>query len=113
MREQALIGPGRHFHRQPPATREGTWSLRLIGGGAALTVLAAGVIAVTGFRAEVGPLSLLGAAGLAGVLGVVAGGVLSIVAIARRGERSVYVLAPLPVWLFAAFLLVGELTTSH
>jgi hypothetical protein len=46
-------------------------------------------------------------------LAIVAAGVFVIIAIGRRGERSVFVIAALPIWLFGVFSLIGELVQLH
>ena len=107
------IREGWRFHHQRPATSEGTWSLRLVSGGFMLVALLVLLAGLTGVHADVGPVSLLGVFALAGLAFVIVGGAFAIVAIVRRGERSVFVLATLPVWALAVFLVVGELAFSH
>ena len=57
------------------------------------------------------PVSLLGVLG--GLATVIVGGAFATVAIIRRDERSVFVLATLGVWELALFLVVGELAFPH
>ena len=57
------------------------------------------------------PVSLFGVLG--GLATVIVGGAFATVAIIRRGERSVFVLATLAVWALALFLVVGELAFPH
>jgi len=97
------------FRRRRPSTREGTWALRLVIGGFAVTVLVAAFIGVTEIHGDVGPVSLLGSVGFLGLLVTVVGGVFAIVALTRRGERSAFVLATLPVWVLAVVLVAVEL----
>lgn len=104
---------GWHFHDEPAATRMGTWSIRLVGGGLAVTTVLVVLVAATDVRADVGPVSLVGLLAFCGLVTVIAGGVLALVALLRGGERSVYVLATLPLWVFALFLVIGELAASH
>lgn len=92
-----------------PSTREGTRSLRLIAGGVAVVLVLALFSASTDIHAMVGPVSLLGVGALIGLLLVIAGGALALAAIIRQGERSIFVLATLPIWVLAVFLVVGEL----
>lgn len=103
----------RHFHDHRPTTSEGDWSLRLVGGGLALTAAIIALVAVTGLRADIGPVSLFGVSALIGLASVIAGGVFAIVAVLRRNERSAFVLATLPVSTLALFLVVGELAVPH
>jgi hypothetical protein len=110
---QPLIREGRRFHHQRPATNEGTWSLRLVGGGFALVSLLVLLIGLTDVHADVGPVSLFGVLALGGLATVIVGGAFATVAIIRRGERSVFVLATLAVWALALFLIVGELAFPH
>ena len=72
-------------------------------------MLVALFIALTGIHGDVGPVTLLGIVAFIGLLSTIAGGVFAIVAITRRGERSILVLATLPVWLLAVLLVAGEL----
>jgi hypothetical protein len=97
------------FHRRRPSTSEGIWALRLVIGGFWLTVLVALFIALTGIHGDVGPVTLLGIVAFIGLLSTIAGGIFAIVAITRRGEGSILVLATLPVWVVAVVLVVGEL----
>jgi len=78
-----------------------------------LAGLAALFIAVTGIHAVVGPVSLLGFVAFIGLLSIFAGGLFGIVAVTRRGERSLLVFAAFPVWAFAVFLLIVELAFQH
>ena len=57
------------------------------------------------------PVSLFGVLG--GLATVIVGGAFAAVAIIRRDERSVFVLATLGVWELALFLVVGELAFPH
>jgi cell division protein FtsN len=57
------------------------------------------------------PASLFGVLG--GLATVIVGGAFATVAIIRRDERSVFVLATLGVWELALFLVVGELAFPH
>ena len=97
------------FHRGRPTTDPGASALRLVGGGLAFVVLVVAFVAVTDVHADIGPLSLLGLAAFAGLLTVVVGGVYALLALVGRGERSVLVLATLPVWALALALVVVEL----
>ena len=85
-----------------PSTEEGHRALRLVVGGLALVPLGALLVRVVELPSAVGVLGLLG------LLAIVAGGVLAVLAIARRGERSIFVFATLPVWFFAVFVVLGE-----
>src|ERR1700675_5059015 len=86
------------FRGRRPSTREGTRSLRLIAGRVALVLVVVLFIALTGIHAMVGPVSLLGVGALIGLLLVITGGALALAAIIRYGERSIFVLATLPIW---------------
>lgn len=97
------------FHRGRPTTDAGASALRLVGGGLAFVVLVVTFVAVTDVHADIGPLSLLGLAAFAGLLTVVVGGVYALLALVGRGERSVLVLATLPVGALALVLVVVEL----
>jgi len=108
-----LLEEHRHLHGHRPTTIEGDWSLRLVGGGLALTAGAIALVAITGLHADIGPVSLVGVSALIGLVSVIAGGVFAIVALLRRNERSVFVLATLPVSTLALFLVVGELAVPH
>lgn len=101
------------FRGRRPSTSEGTRSLRLIAGGVAVVLVAVLFIALTGIHAMVGPVSLLGVGALIGLLLVITGGALALAAIIRYGERSIFVLATLPIWVLAVFLVVSELFLSH
>ena len=84
----------------------GRRALWIVAGGLALVLLTALLVRVVGVWFA-GPLSLLG------LLAVVVGGVFGIVAIVRRGERSILVFAALAVWLFWVLFLIGELVQPH
>ena len=58
------------------------------------------------------PVSLFGVLAR-GLATVIVGGAFATVAIIRRDERSVFVLATLGVWELALFLVVGELAFPH
>ena len=88
-------------------------ALRVLKQSILLLLLVVTFIALTGIHAGVGPVSLLGVVGFIGLLSIVAGGGFAIVAIIRRRERSILVLATLPVWVLAVVLLVVELTLHH
>jgi hypothetical protein len=104
---------GWHVHRQRPTTSAGAWSVRLVDGGLAVVIFLVLFMAVTVVRVEVGPVSLLGLTAFGGLLVVIAGGVFAIRSIFRSGERSIFVVATLPVWVIAILLVVGELAVSH
>ena len=67
------------------------------GGGFVLVALLILVIDLTGVHADVGPVSLFGLLSLVGLISIIIGGVFAILAIVRSAERSVLVLATLPV----------------
>lgn len=108
-----VIEHGWRFHRRRPSSRAGTWSVRLVGGGLAFVVVVALFVALIGIHADVGPVSLLGVAAFAGLVTVIVGGVLAILAILRRSERSIVVLVTIPIWAIAVFVVVGELAVPH
>ena len=110
---QPAAGAGWHFHRQRPTTSAGAWSVRLVAGGLAVVILLVLFMAVTDVRVEVGPVSLLGVTAFGGLLAVIAGGVFATLSIFRRAERSIFVVASLPVWAIAIFLVVVELAVPH
>jgi hypothetical protein len=89
-----------------PATREGRRALWLVAGGLA-------ALPVAGMLARTTGISAMGVVGAAGVLAILAGGVLTLIAVVRRGERSVLVLATLPLWLFWIVFAIGELADPH
>jgi hypothetical protein len=60
------------------------------------------------FDVSIGQLHVTAALAFVGLLAVVAGGVLALIAIARRGERSTWVLATLAVALFALLVIVAQ-----
>ncbi|HEY6961690.1 MAG TPA: hypothetical protein VI408_07360 [Gaiellaceae bacterium] len=70
-------------------------------------------VAVTGIHADIGPVSALGLAAFAGLLSMIVGGVLAVVSMLRRHERSIYVLASVPLSALALFIVVGELAVPH
>ena len=84
-------------------------ALRLVASGLAFAGVAVAFIAATGLHASVGPVSLLGLAALVGLLTVVAGGVVAVVAIVGRGERSALVFATVPVSVLALLVVLAEI----
>jgi hypothetical protein len=101
---------GMLVHRPSFAVRPATWE-----GRRALWVVVGGLAAVpvAGLLARATGISALGVIGAAGVLAILGGGVLALVAVVRRGERSVLVLATLPLWLFWIAFAIGELADPH
>jgi hypothetical protein len=91
-----------------PASHEARLALRLVASGLVLAALAIVLSAATGLDASVGPLHLLGLLALIGLLTVSAGGVFAFTAIFRRGERSILVLATLPVSVFALLAVLAQ-----
>jgi hypothetical protein len=89
-----------------PATRDGCRALWLVAGGLAALPVAGALARSTGIAA-------LGVIGAAGVLAILAGGALALIAVFRRGERSILVLATLPLWLFWIVFVIGELAGPH
>lgn len=109
----ALFGresPDQHSARpdRRPASHEARLALRLVASGLVIAVLSI-VLTAAGLQASVGPVSVLGMMAIIGLLTVVAGGVFAITAIFRRGERSVLVLATLPVSVFALLVLLAQI----
>ena len=101
------------FHRGRPTTDAGATALRLVGGGLVFVVLVVAFVAVTDIHAEIGPLSLLGLAAFAGLLTIVVGGLYALLALVGRGERSVLVLATLPMCALALVVLAVELLVAE
>jgi len=101
-----IRAPDGHRFTGLPSTRAGRRALTLVLGGLGLVALAALLVRVAGLP------SALGALGLLGAVGMVAGGAFALVAIGRRGERSVVVLIVLVLGLWAALLVVGELLSA-
>ncbi len=97
-----------------PCTALGRWSLLLLAGFVALMVLFFALISVYGGGDEVRRLSMqaggrffslpwLGSTLLAAALSAIAGGVVALAAIIRKGERSIVMLVPLFVAGFVLF----------
>jgi len=95
--------------RGHPVTNEGRWSVRLVASGIVLIALARLGFALSGIQASVGPLPLHGMVALVGILAVLQGGILAIIAILRRKERSVYVFATLPLWAIPVVFVLADL----
>ena len=57
---------------------------------------------------SIGRLHVIAALAFVGLLAAVAGGVFALIAIARRGERSTWVLGRLVVSLFALLVIVAQ-----
>jgi len=91
----------------PPGSHDGRRAVVLAAAGVALVPVAA--LLVNGF----GLPSFVGALGLLGVLGLLAGGVLALLAIVRAHERSVFVLVTALAGCLALLFLVGELASPH
>ncbi len=91
-----------------PASREARLALRLVASGLVIAALAI-VCTVSGLKASVGPVAVLGLLALIGLLTVVAGGVFAMIAIFRRGDRSALVLATLPVSVFALLVVLAQI----
>jgi uncharacterized membrane protein len=87
-------------------TTTGRWALRLDLGGLVLVVLSVLVVALADVRA-------FGVLAFAGLLVIVAGGALALLAAIRDGERSRLVFVGVVPALFALFLVIGELTVTH
>ena len=87
-------------------SKEGGLALLLVGGGLAFAVLC--ILLNAWLDVSIGRLHVIAALALVGLLTVVAGGVLAAIAIARHGERSIWVYATVPVWLFALLSVVLE-----
>lgn len=103
------LARGTLLRRGLPVTAEGRWSLRLVAAGIVLVAIGRVTFALTGTQALAGPVPLHGVVALVGVLAILQGGILALVAIARRGERSIFVLATLPVWLIPVVFVVADL----
>lgn len=103
--------PDQHAARpdRRPASHEARLAQRLVASGLVLAALVIVFIAATGLHAWVGPLSLLGLLALIGFLIVIAGGVFAIIAVIRRGERSVLIFATLLVSVFALFVVLAQI----
>jgi hypothetical protein len=71
------------------------------------------LLSLAGLRLDVGPVALVGVLALAGLSSIIVGGVFAVLAIVRRGERSVFVLATLLPCAMATFLVIGELAVPH
>ena len=96
----------RRGKRSRAASREGKLALRLVAGGLALAVLC--ILLNAGLDVSIGRLHPVAALAFLGLLAVVAGGVFAMIAITQRGERSTWVFATVPVWLFALLWVVLE-----
>jgi len=93
-----------------PATRLGLNSVRLVGLGVLVTWSCSTLIAATDYRP---PLFVAPILALAGLLAIIVGGSLALVAIAKQRERSVAAWATIPFWAAALLLVVGELLIPH
>ena len=96
-----------------PSTRAGQWAAGLAGGVVVLFpllgVLAGANASDWGWGAR---LALI-LAGLAGVATALSAGIVSIVAVVRRGERSIVLLAPILLGAFWAMFVLGEFLSPH
>jgi hypothetical protein len=89
-----------------PSTKEGWRALWLVAAGFALAPIAALLVRI--FDA-----SAFGVLGAVGVLAIIAGGVYAVIAVFRRGERSLFSLAMLLLGLFALIFVIGEFASPH
>lgn len=92
-------------------TSKGKFALHLAKGGLAFTVL--GIVLnmgldAAGLEASIGPLHVSAALALVGLLAVVAGGVLAVMAILSQGERSGWVLATVLLSVFALLVVITQ-----
>jgi len=106
MARTTLAHPGGRRVVALPSTTEGRRAFWIVLAGLAL-------LPVAGLLSRAFDVSELGVVGLLGIVAILAGGVLALVAVVRRGERSIVVLATLPVWLFWVVFVIGELAQPH
>jgi len=98
---------GRRRFSGRPSTAEGRRALWLVAGGLALIPFAALLVQVIHLP------SALGALGALGMLAIAVGGVFAVVALVRRGERSIFVFVTALAGLLAVFFVIGELAFPH
>jgi hypothetical protein len=92
-------------------TSKGKFALRLVKGGLAFTVLCIMLnmgLDAAGLEASIGPLHVIAALALVGMLAVVAGGVFAMIAILKQGERSSWVLATVVLSVFALLVVITQ-----
>ena len=103
-----------------PRASLGRWSLGLLAGFIVLMFLFLAMISLYGGGNEVRRLSMqaggkffslpwMGLTLLAAALSAVAGGVAALLAIVRKGERSILMVVPILVGSFVLFWAIGEL----
>jgi hypothetical protein len=103
-----------------PRASLGRWSLGLLGGFAALMCLLPAIISLYGGGEEVRRLSMKAGGKffslplpafvlLAAAASAVAGGVAALVAIIRKGERSILMIVPIIVGAFVSYFAIGEM----
>ena len=90
-----------------PSTSEGRRALWLVVGGLALQPVTALLVRILSLPSAVGALSALG------LLAMIVGGAFATIAVARHGERSILVLATLPLSLFLVFFVIAEFAFPH
>jgi len=96
-----------HLHARP-TTPLGVKSVRLVATGLLVTLSFAVLIAVSGDRPS--PVSQVAPyVALAGLLAVLVGGAMAVLAITRRRERSIAAIATTPLFALALAVFVGEL----
>lgn len=88
------------------ASSEGKRALQLVVGGLAFAVLF--IVLNAWIDVSIGQLHVIAALALVGLLVVVAGGVLALIAISRHGERSAWVLGTSAVSLLALLVIVMQ-----
>lgn len=98
--------PGRRRNRLHAESSEGRLVLRLVWGGLAFAVLC--ILLNAWLDVSIGRLHVIAALAFVGLLAAVAGGVFALIAIARRGARSTWVLGTLVVSLFALLVIVAQ-----
>jgi hypothetical protein len=86
-----------------PSTSLGKWSLGLIGGFVALTILLIAMLSIT--RNDV----ILTCAAVAACASALAAGVVATIAVKRRGEQSILMALPLLIGGIAAMFALGVL----